>query len=101
MLQLYGCSPYHKKDGDKSAWEKMTEDKSGVYQKLIQIVRANPDQEEMIEIIKSVLKDVPVNVENCDIDFGSLIPKPPKQISPSLSLLFHKASECLGNKNFK
>ncbi|XP_048727555.2 uncharacterized protein LOC125645776 [Ostrea edulis] len=100
MLLLYGCSPYHKKGGDKSAWEKMTGDKSGIHKKLIQVVRANPDQKEMIEIIDSVLDDVPENVERCDIDFDSLILEPPKEISPSLSMLFRKATQCLGNKRF-
>ncbi|XP_048727972.2 uncharacterized protein LOC125645962 isoform X2 [Ostrea edulis] len=97
MLQLYGCSPYHKKKDDKSAWEKMTEDKSSSHKKLIQIVRANPDQEEMIEIIESVLDDVPENVERCDIKFYSLL-EPPEKMSSSLSMLYKKATQCLGNK---
>ncbi|XP_062609724.1 uncharacterized protein LOC134271534 isoform X2 [Saccostrea cucullata] len=101
ILLLHDCSPYDKADGDeKSAWDVIKENKSGIHQKLFQLIKVSPDQEEIIEIISSVLDDLPQNAERSDVPFETLVPKGPEIFSAGLRMLFNKAAQCLCTKTF-
>ncbi|XP_062575020.1 uncharacterized protein LOC134236881 [Saccostrea cucullata] len=101
ILLLHNCSPYDKADSDeKSAWDVIKENKSGIHQKLFQLIKVSPDQEEIIEIICSVLDDLPQNAERSDVPFETLVPKGSEIFSAGLRMLFNKAAQCLCSKTF-